>query len=129
VAGQKVRGVGVERVRLGCVQPGQPIGRYDDALRRLGDRLHYLYSGNERYWFDLRPNLRREMEDRTQRFDPGLHIHPEIQDRLKKLVKSSIFPSVHVFAEAKDIPDKVELRLVVLDPEQGHKRKETRAGR
>jgi hypothetical protein len=125
VAGQKVRGVGVERVRLGCVQPGQSIGRYDDALRRLTDRLHYLYSGNERYWFDLRTNLRREMEDRMQRFDPVLHIHPEIQERLRKLVKSALLPSVHVFLDAKDIPDKVGLRLVVLDPEQGHKRKET----
>lgn len=125
VSGQKVRGIGVERVRLGCVQPGQPIGRYDDALRRLSDRLHYLYSGNERFWFDLRTNLRREMEDRMQRFDQALHIHPEIQARLERLVRCSLLPAVHVFREAKDIPDKVELRLVVLDPEQGHKRKET----
>jgi hypothetical protein len=124
VAGQKVRGVGIERVRLGCAQPGQSVGKYDDALRRLSDRLHYLYSGNDRFWFDLRPNLRREMEDRMHRFDNHAHLYPELQVRLQKLVKTSVCSVVHVFTEAKDIPDKVDLRLVVLDPDHGHKRKD-----
>src|SRR5690606_11096313 len=35
VSEQKVRGVGIERIRLGCAQPDQAVGRYDDALRRL----------------------------------------------------------------------------------------------
>jgi hypothetical protein len=125
VGAQKVRGVGVERVRLGCAQPGQSVSKYDDALRRLSDQLHYLYAGNERYWFDLRPNLRREMEDRMQRYDNKLNVYPEIQTRLQKLVKTSVCAAVHVFTEAKDIPDKVDLRLVVLDPEHTHKRKDS----
>ncbi len=125
VSGQKVRGIGVERVRLGCAQPGQSATKYDDALRRLADRLHYLYSGNDRFWFDLRPNLRREMEDRLQRFDKHLHLYPEIQERLQKLVKCGKCGAVHIFADSKDIPDKIDLRLVVLDPDHPHKRKET----
>lgn len=124
VGGQKVRGIGVERVRLGCVQPGQSPGKYDDALKRLADQLHYLYSGNDRFWFDQRPNLRREMEDRLQRYELKLHVYPEVQERLRKLVKSSTVQAVHVFAASKDIPDKPELRLVVLDPDHGHKRKD-----
>jgi predicted AAA+ superfamily ATPase len=39
---QMVRGLELERVMLGVVQPGQQIGLFKDALRRLGDRLHYL---------------------------------------------------------------------------------------
>jgi hypothetical protein len=125
VAAQKVRGIGIERVRLGCALPGQAIGRYDDALRRLADRLHYLYAGNERFWFDLRPNLRREMEDRMQRFDTHMHLYPEIQERLQKMVKCGLFTAPpHVFAGSKDVPDKADLRLVVLDPDHGHKRKD-----
>ncbi len=124
VSAQKVRGIGIERVRLGCAQPGQSVGKYDDALRRLADRLHYLYSGSDRFWFDLRPNLRREMEDRMHRYDNKLDLYPEIEERLKKLVKSGMCQAVHVFAEGKDIPDKQELRLVVLDPDHGHKRKD-----
>ena len=124
VASQKVRGVGADRVRLGCVQPGQAVGRYDDALRRLTDRLHYLYTGNERYWFDTRTNLRREMEGRLSRFDAELHIYPAIGERLAHLVKSSLVDAVHIFRDSADIQDKPGLRLVVLRPDQGHKRKE-----
>jgi len=118
---QAVRGIGIERVRLGSAQPGQSVGKYDDALRRLGDRLHYLYTGNDRYWFDLRPNLRREMEERMLRYENGLHVHPEIEARLQKLVRVSLCSAVHVFRDKKDIPDKIELRLVVLSPDQPHK--------
>lgn len=124
VAGQKVRGIGIERVRIGCGQPGQSVSKYDDALRRLSDRLHYLYSGNDRFWFDLRPNLRREMEDRMQRFDPQLHLYHELEDRLQRMVKTNVCSTVHVFCASKDIPDKVDLRLVVLDPDHAHKRKD-----
>ena len=124
VTEQKVRGVGVERVRLGCAQPGQSVSKYDDALRRLSDQLHYLYSGNDRFWFDLRPNLRREMEDRVHRFDNKLDVYPEVEERLQKLVKTSLCSAIHVFRDGKDVPDKIDLRLVVLDPDHSHKRKD-----
>lgn len=123
-SGESVRGIGVERVRLGCAQPGQPPGRYDDALKRLSDQLHYLYTGKERFWFDQRTNLRREMEDRAQRYDIKGDLYPEVQKRLQKLVKASVLQAVHVFADSKDIPDKADLRLVVLDPDASHKRKD-----
>ncbi len=124
VGAQSVRGIGVERIRLGCTEPGQSPGKYDDALRRLTDRLHYLYSGNDRFWFDLRPNLRREMEDRMLRYDDVLDIHPEVEARLQKDVKSKWFANVHVFKAHKEIPDKVDLRLVVLGPDFPHKRRD-----
>lgn len=124
VAAQTVRGIGIERVRLGCAQPGQSVSKYDDAMRRLSDRLHYMYSGKDRFWFDLRPNLRREMEDRMQRYDARLNLYPEIEERLKTIVKTNVCSAVHVFRDSKDIPDKIDLRLVVLDPDHGHKRKD-----
>ena len=64
------------------------------------------------------------MEDRMHRFDNKLSLYPEIQERLQRLVKTSVCTAVHVFSDAKDIPDKVDLRLVVLDPDHGHKRKD-----
>ena len=121
---ERVRGIGIERVRLGCAQPEQSPGRYDDALHRLSDRLHYLYTGKERFWFDQRTNLRREMEDRAKRYDERGDVFPAIQARLQKQVKVGLFQAVHVFAESKDIPDKAELRLVVLDPSRSHRRKD-----
>ena len=47
-----------------------------------------------------------------------------MQKRLQKLVKANGIQAVHVFADSKDIPDKVDLRLVVLDPDCSHKRKD-----
>ena len=122
---QKVRGVGIERVRLGCAQPSQSPGRYTDAVRRLDDKLHYLYSGNDRYWYDTRPNLRREMEDRVQRFDRPETFFPEIRKRLEGLLpKGKLFGGVHVFRDDADVPDDAHLRLVVLPPDHPHRRRE-----
>jgi len=127
VAAQRVRGINAERVRLGCAQPGQSIGHYDDALRRLADRLHYLYSGHDRYWFDLRPNLRREMEERMGRFSDKEHVFPALQARIRRMLAQGRFGGIHVFAPHGDIPDDYELRLVALPPDTAHKRKDKRS--
>lgn len=115
-SGQMVRGIELERITLGVVQPGQQIGVYKDALRRLSDRLHYLNNGNNRFWFDTRPNLRREMEDRKRRFHDTEDVFPAIQARLQQSFAKSFF-RVHVFSESHEVSDDWELRLVVLRPD------------
>ncbi len=115
--GQVSRGVEVSRILLGTLQPGQQPGLFRDALDGLHQRLHYLNSGQDRFWFDTRPNLRREMEERKRRFQDGQHIRPALKDRLQKLVSCSLFDAVHVFVPGKDIPDDEMLHLVVLPPE------------
>jgi len=124
VGNQNVRGIGVEQVRLGCAQPGQPLGKYDDALKRLAERLHNLYTGSDHYWFDLRANLRREMETRMARFNDREQLYPELEKRLQKVVRPGLCRAVHVFVPSKDLPDLPDLRLVVLAPDQVHKRKD-----
>lgn len=109
------RGVELERLLLGCVQPGQVLGHYKDSVRALVDRLQYLNSANNRYWFDTRPNLRREMEDRKRRFDLREDVYPFIKDKLR--FASGVFGGIHVFTPSSDVPDDFHLRLVVLPPE------------
>lgn len=121
-ANQMVRGIELDHVVLGVAQPGQQVGIYKDALRRLGDRLHYLNSGNNRFWFDTRPNLRREMEDRKRRFQDKEDVFPTIRDRILKSLATSVFGGTHVFTESGDIPDDYQLRLVVLPPDAGFSR-------
>jgi len=116
-ANQMVRGIELERVALGVAQPGQQVGVYKDALRRLGDRLHYLNSGNNRFWFDTRPNLRREMEERKRRFQDKEDVFPAIRDRVNKIFAGGVFGGIHVFTAAGDVPDDWQLRLVVLPPD------------
>ena len=119
---QLVRGLELERIVLGVAQPGQQVGIYKDALRRLGDRLHYLNSGNNRFWFDTRPNLRREMEERKRRFQDNEDVFPAVRDRLQRVFASGIFGGTHVFTTSGDIPDDWQLRLVVLPPDSAFSR-------
>jgi hypothetical protein len=131
-SGQRIRGINAEHIRLGCVQPGQSAGTYDDAVRRLNDKLYYLYSGNERYWYDTQTNLRREAEDRMFRFkDKELLLFPEIARRLKAVLKGGPFKGIHVFTPPGDIPDDTHIRLVVLPPSAPHlwKQKDTPAAK
>ena len=140
-ANQMVRGLEQERVILGSVQPGQQIGLYKDALRRLGDRLHYLNSANNRYWFDTRPNLRREMEERKRRFKDKEDLFPVIRDRLQTILGARAsgphaggtpafpaFGGIHVFTASGDVPDDWSLRLVVLPPDAAYSKSGQRLG-
>lgn len=119
---QLVRGIELERVMLGSAVPGQQIGTYKDAIRRLGDRLHYLNHTNNRFWFDTRPNLRREMEDRKRRFQDKEDVIPAIRDRVQKSFAPGLFAGVHVFTPSADIPDDWQMRLVVLPPDAYYSR-------
>lgn len=109
-------GLQLAQVLLGTTLPGQPVSVYRDALARLVDRLHFLNSSNGRYWFDTRPNLRREMEDRKRRFDEREAVVPYLRRELEASVKPEAF-LVHVFRSSNDIPDDLNLRLVVLGPD------------
>jgi predicted AAA+ superfamily ATPase len=114
---QLVRGLELDRVMLGVVQPGQQIGLFKDALRRLGDRLHYLNHANNHFWLDTRPNLRREMEERKRRFQDKEDVFPTVRERVQRGFASGVFGGVHVFTDSGDVPDDWALRLVVLPPD------------
>ena len=114
---QTTRGLELERVVLGVIQPGQQIGLFKDALRRLTDRLHYLNHANNRFWLDTRPNLRREMEERKRRFQDKEEVFPAIRDRVQRSLASGVFGGTHVFTGSGDVPDDWALRLVVLPPD------------
>ena len=114
---QLTRGLELERVMLGVVQPGQQTSLFKDALRRLGDRLHYLNHANNRFWLDTRPNLRREMEERKRRFQDKEDVSPTVRERVQRSLASGVFGGIHVFTESGDVPDDWALRLVVLPPD------------
>ncbi|MGC9351036.1 MAG: ATP-binding protein [Sulfurovum sp.] len=121
------RGIRHEQVLLGAIQPEQQIGIFSDALKRLTERLHHLNEGNNRFWFDTRPNLRREMEDRKRRFDENDDILPRIKKELARQVKSEIAGGIHIFTPGGDIPDDTVIRLVVLPPDAPYGRHELRS--
>lgn len=120
-AGHGVRGIEQQRILLGTAMPGQQAGVFRDALRRISHSLHYINFADTRYWFDTRPNLRREMEERKRRYLRN-DIFPVIREQLQGALRSSMFNGVHVFTPSQDIPDDSSLRLVVLDPTQAFSR-------
>ena len=122
VAGQRVRGLEEIRVRLGCVQPGEPSAAFGDALRRMGTQLTYLYSDGSRYWYDTRPTVNKLARDRAQSYRED-EVTRELTKRLRAVPKTRDFAAYHVAPpDTGDVSDEERVRIVVLDPETPHKR-------
>jgi predicted AAA+ superfamily ATPase len=116
---QLTKGIEEERIYLGTVQPGQSINVFKDVLKRLQDRLHYLNVDNNRFWFDTRPNLRKEMEERKRRVNHQEEVLPAIKRLLTEVIRpGNTLRHIHFFSKSSDIPDEYPLRLVVLAPDK-----------
>lgn len=103
-----VRGIDREHILLACAQPGDDLTKYKDALDHLSDKLHYLFCDDKReyFWFDTRPNLRREMESRKERLNDS-----DVLALIKKYVVAAspvsggFFEGIHPLTNIGDIPD------------------------
>lgn len=122
---QMIRGLETERILLGTVQPGQTIGVFEDVLKHLRDRLHYLYAEKDRFWLDTKPNLRREMESRKQNIDDQNELTPLVARRVNRIFgRNHHFAGIHVFTPSVDVPDDYGTgpRLIVLPLQAGYSR-------
>ncbi|ARI79893.1 hypothetical protein BH695_0612 [Microcystis aeruginosa PCC 7806SL] len=118
------RGLEDKRIKLGCVQPGETVAIFGDALRRLTDRATYLYIDGNRYWISNQPNVTRTAQDRANLlFEERYKVTEEIVRRLKADQQRGEFGAIHIAPESTaDIPDDPHLgvRLIVLSPGQPH---------
>ncbi|QXT62660.1 Swt1 family HEPN domain-containing protein [Tessaracoccus palaemonis] len=121
--GATQKGISTKRVLLGTAIPGDVLGNFHAALTQLGDRATYFYSGNGRYWYDLRPNITRSAKDQAERLHKE-DVWKEIVNRLSDQARTrGDFAAVHVCPEDHaDIPDVDDARLVILHPSLAHKR-------
>ena len=118
---QSVRGIDLTHIRLGSLQPGENIPLFNDALTSLQNSLSYLYTKNDRCWYDTRPTLRKTMEDRASQLQDS-DVLREIETRLKAIRKEPPFAGVHICpASSLDVPDEQAARLVILSPQDGYK--------
>ena len=119
------RGIDDRRVKLGCVMPGETPAVFGDALRRLATVATYLYEDSARYWYDTQPTVTKLAEDRAEQLlrsrDRVAH---EIATHTRaKLREAGDFSRVHPFPQSgQDVPDDLDARLVVLDPEHPYTR-------
>jgi predicted AAA+ superfamily ATPase len=120
------RGIEDNRIKLGCVQPGEQIAVYADALGRLRETLTYLYSSGSggRYWFGVQPNLNRTVADRAGKLEDA-DVWAELERRMRqwKMGAGVEFAGVHLAPQRpEDVPDEDRARLVVLAPRVGHRK-------
>jgi len=122
-AAQRVRGLEEGRIRLATVQPGEPVAVFGDALRRLTNRLMYLYNDGTRYWYDTRPTVNRMAQERAQHFREE-DIVQAVHDRVRAVRRASNeFAAAHVApASSGDVTDEQRVRVVVLGVDCPHKR-------
>ena len=126
------RGVEDRRVKLGCVMPGESPQVFGDAVRRLAAGATYLYQDGPRYWYATQPTVAKLADDRALQFerDPD-SVHAELERRLQSDLglkprderRRGDFYAVHLMPQSGgDVPDQLETRLVVLDPEHAYAR-------
>ncbi|MGD0794302.1 MAG: Swt1 family HEPN domain-containing protein [Dehalococcoidales bacterium] len=114
------RGIDERRIKLGCVQPGESVPTFGDALRRLTDQATYLYVDGNKYWYSTQPSVTRLADDRAAQL-ANHAVLDEIRRRLRGEARTRAeFARVHVCVPSGDIPDELEARLVILDPEYPH---------
>jgi predicted AAA+ superfamily ATPase len=119
-SGTANRGIDERNVKLGCVQPGESVATFGDALRRLTDGATHLYVDGSRYWYSTQPSVSRLAEDRAAQVD-----RDTVLEHIEKLLRASTargdFARVHVCPQSTgDVPDDMEARLVVLKPAIPH---------
>jgi predicted AAA+ superfamily ATPase len=115
------RGLEDRSIKLGCVQPGESVATFGDALRRLTDGATHLYVDGKRYWLSTQPTVTRLAQDRATQQDAEV-VAEEIRQRLRKEANTrGDFDRVHACpTTSADIPDAREARLVILGPESVH---------
>jgi predicted AAA+ superfamily ATPase len=118
------RGLEDRRIKLGCVQPGESVATFGDALRRLTDQATHLYVDGSRYWFSTQPSVTRLAQDRAEQQERD-KVWDEITRRLRADKQRGEFAGVHIAPDSSaDVPDEMAARLVVLGPQYPHKSKE-----
>ena len=122
VPGKSHVGLETGRIMLGTVQPGEGVSVYGDALRTLSGRLSFLYGSEQRYWFEVRPNLNKVAADRIARVGDE-EAGAEIRALLQAMKDTGDFAGVHrAPGTPADVADEPAARLVLLGPEAAHKK-------
>jgi uncharacterized protein len=114
-------GLDERNIKLGCVQPGETVATFGDALRRLTDRATHLYIDRSRYWFSVQPSVTRLAQDRAAQFEIET-VWENLQNRLRlEQRQRGDLAGVHVTpASSADVPDEMAARLVILGPQSPH---------
>lgn len=116
------KGIDEQRVKLGSILPGETIATFSDALRHLVDKGTYVYAANKTFWYSTQNNVNRTAEERAS------HIQDDkVEEEILSLLTQQLQPSgsqirrIHFMPQnSSDVPDDVEMKLVVLGIKHPH---------
>jgi hypothetical protein len=114
--------VDLKSVVLGCVQPGEPVPQFADALKRLSGQATHLYVDGSQYWYSLQPTVTRVAADRAASNYTDRDADDEVKARVATQTNRGNFSAIQIFAEGPgDVPDDDGgVRLVILAPDATH---------
>lgn len=115
------RGKGIRQINLGCIQPGESVNTFGDALRRLQNKATYLNTDGDLTYYDTAQNINRDAESRKGGFSDD-DVLQAIRGVLKKQEKDRAdFVAVHACPPSlSNVTDDRDVRLVILGPEVVH---------
>ena len=120
------RGKDSRQVHLGCVQPGEALATFGDALRRLQNRAAHLNTDGERSYYDTAQNINRDAESRKAAFsdeDVAAQVRAVLREQERHRGE---FGRVHAGpAQSGDVADTMEAAFVILGPESPHAQGQT----
>ncbi len=121
LVGQANAGVVGPTIRLACVEPGDQIAIFGEALRELTEQAAYLYEEAGRYWFSTQPTLNKLADERARALE-DYRVDEAIMALLQEDSRSR-GSFARVFAapdEAASVEEADALSLVILRPGAGH---------
>lgn len=122
-------GLDDKRILLGVVQPGESLGIFGDALRRLANQAMYMHSDLGRYWLSMQPSLNRLAGTRAGQLEEALvlvEVDKALTTYINGLGDRGFFDAVQVApASSGDVPDEAGgVRAVVLGVKHPHSGRE-----
>ena len=112
-----IRGIDTNRIHLGVAQPKQRITTYTEALTEMRGNLYYFYTDDNRYYFHTEENLNKVAIDRANEISDS-EIHGHIISEVTEAARQHRASLIICPQDLDTIPDKDELRLVILPPDK-----------
>lgn len=117
------RNVGIDSraIRLSCSYPGDQLGVYDEAARRLAEEATHVNTDGTRYWVQLSANLNRRAHDYAAQYEQR-ELHDEIIRDIQSIQRDRAdFVRIHCSPRTTaDVPDEPGTALVIFGPQHPH---------
>ena len=112
-----IRGIDTNRIHLGVAQPKQRVTTYTEALTEMRGNLYYFYADDNRYYFHTEENLNKVAIDRANEISDS-EIYGHIVSEVTEATRQHRSRLIICPQDLDTIPDKDELRLVILPPDK-----------